>query len=224
MCLSLATGSIGGLLNVYAADQEKQDMASTFANEIKTQQAFGNEGLPLAQNNVIAGGADAAAPTLADAVRQRTADYAGAGGASAPVSVGSNPQAASNPEAMQAYTDAVGKEAANWNSYGDWQTQVALKNAQTQNQLNRISMFARNRAQNVFPYQMYDAQNSQQGLQALAGLIEAMGGAGQAALNTSSLQPVVKTTSPSVGFDTGGAGIGGIGYSGGLDMGAGPLP
>lgn len=151
-------------------------MKRAYADALEKQRYYADQGESL----MFEGRSSALAPwqpgavqgSLADAAKARMSAYQGL--SQVPMSFGPNLGTAQSEGQALGAAQAQGQQRANLAAYGDWLFGNAMKNLTSQRALNQLTSFAGGTA-SLLPYQMYEAQHSQDALAQVGALISSLG-------------------------------------------------
>lgn len=167
-----AFNAIGGIIQGIAANRAKKDMQRQLNKELERQARYQQQAFGGFEGYVPSLGVETARQQLKKGVDRRLAEYAVL--KDTPLDTEQAPAVTAARDS--AYYDLAGNSRAKYGSYADWQLEQAIARIRQQNELNKISDFSRGTA-SVFPYKMYDAQHSEDGLNFLGSAISSLGGA-----------------------------------------------
>lgn len=162
----------GGLMQSIAASLANREMNDVFAREIQRQQRHRNEAFGTFQPAVQLRGVETARDQIGQGAEKREGFYGKVG--ESQFSPGGDPRTGQD----KTQANLLAKQRAQLGGYSDWALNQMISNIRTQDELNRLSSFSAGDAQ-VFPYDMYEAQHSQDELAFWGQLIASLGsGAG----------------------------------------------
>jgi hypothetical protein len=171
----MAAGIVGNELQGWAAMLEKWGMQKAYQNEQARQNAYQQQALDKFKSGLQLAGSSQAPQMLADAAKARQDQYGAIG--QVPLAVTSPATTKSyNPAADQAYINLLGGDRARLGAYQDWQLAQQLGAQQTARDINQIANFAGGTA-SVFPYELYQAQHSQDIMSQIGQSFSSLGGA-----------------------------------------------
>ena len=208
---------VGGELQGWAANLEKENMFKVFKDEQRRQDQFRKQGGDILSGRIDTAGAANAQQELAAAEASRNKAYGDI--AQVPLGFDTKYQSSYSPRADAAYLALRGNNAAKLGSYGDWMTNQAIESAMAQERLNRVIDQARG-VSGLFPYRMYSAQHSQDILSEIGAAISSIGG-GAANYAQYAQSPTGQYTAPGGVSPGGGYGVGTYYPQGGFSTGAG---
>lgn len=175
----MAMGVAGQLMQLAAAVGANKAMGNTYQDQLTKQGAYRNQATRGLDSQIAGSTAEVAGKQMAQGATDRQAAYAKAD--SSPLSVPTSTSTSSGDSRDQAYAASVGANRSKLGGYSDWALKQAIQNINAQRMLGQVENFAKGSA-GVFPYQMYDAEHSQDTLktggQLLAGIGGSMGGMG----------------------------------------------
>lgn len=185
-----ATNIIGSEMERWAAILTADAMNEQFANQMKKQEMFRNQGMSLMGQYAPSLGSEQASKDMAAGATNREGNYNDIQQRS--LGLGDKGDAATNAQlALQ------GQQRARLGSYGDWQTKQSSRASDFQTGQNRIASRAGGAAE-LFPYQMSHAQHGMDWLNMLGEMIKGAGG-GSANFGMLSQQPPTAPSSQQVG-------------------------
>lgn len=168
MGVGMATNIIGSEMERWAAILTADAMNEQFANQMKKQNEFRNQGMSLMGQYAPTLSAEQAGKDMAAGSANRQANYKDIQSRS--LGLGEGGDAATN-----AQLGLQGAQRARLGSYGDWQTAQSSRASDFQSGQNRIASRAGGAAQ-LFPYQMSHAQHGMDWLNMLGEMIKGAGG------------------------------------------------
>lgn len=158
---------VGGLMQSVAGSMANRAMDEAFKREIGRQNAFRNEAFGVFQPSVQLRGSE-------EALKQR--DIGAGKRMGAYEDIGQTRFGTGGPsEGDQIAYGLAGQNRAKLGGWSDWALNQMISNIRTQDELNRISDWARG-AQSLFPLRMYNAQHSGDELAFWGSLISSLGG------------------------------------------------
>lgn len=189
----MATNAVGNVMDAIAASEENAAMQQAFNTEMQQQGRYGQQAYGTLLSSLPSQGADAANTAINEGAENRTSQYStllntplfanqGAGN--------SSPYAATDRAAL----DLQGAARAKVGGMSDWQLNNAINNIKT-NEALRVNFRASGNAQ-VFPYQMYQAQHSQDELAFWGEVLKSIGGSGSATPGSGGAQPYPNSSNP----------------------------
>lgn len=172
----LVLGGAGAGVNAYAGERTHGAMNSAVNQEMARNRGYQQQGQQVFQQSLDQSTPQAAKQQIGQGQQQLAGLIQNAQAVPLSASMPSNTLGDSgvNAQAQQAKTNMSNTAASNYGGYSNYGLQQYLKDMQAQNQLGVINQNARGWA-NVLPAQLQDAQNSQQGLQALGSLLGTAG-------------------------------------------------
>ena len=194
MGVGAGVSMVGSDLQSIAAGLEQRAMGNAYRNQLAQQQRYADQamqGLYSALPYYTVGSANA---IMGDAANQRQQGYRSIG--SVPLSISQPSYPSSGLDAK--YADLLGGQRAKLGAYGDWQFQQGLYNQGQRRGLNQLIDTARGQS-SLLPYQMYQAQHSQDTLAALGKWLSTVGamGAGGSQISTDSGPQIGSNLAPS---------------------------
>lgn len=170
MGIQMGTQIIGGELQGWAALLEQQAMYDALQKQMQAQYGFQQQAYGGLANYLPSLGSESANQKLGQAATTRQGDYAAIG--QRPLGVGGQGQGTA---ADQAQLGLAGQNRAALGAYSDYSLGQGIGNNRMQDLLTRISARAKGSSQ-VFPYQLQDAQHSQDIMAAVGSAISSLGG------------------------------------------------
>lgn len=148
-----------------AAQQAQREMFAQFKNELARQGGFRADATSGLYKGLDTQSKENSDQLRSEGAANRMASYT-------PVSLGStfSPSLKDN-----AKLNLLGKLRAALGSYGDWQSQMPIDQAHTQEGINKMIDVARGQAQ-IFPYRMNEAQHSWDELAFWGQMVSSIGG------------------------------------------------
>lgn len=193
--VGLFTNLLGGALQAEAAQRSSMEMEQQYYNQMQKQAYNRGYGSYFAQQNAAASGSEPAQREIVAGSQKRQAMYRQA--EAVPYDTAGSKQSGPQQKRNQNQQALQGQMQGNLGGYSDWSLNQAIRNIQTQNQLNRISNFAQGEA-GVFPYQMYDAQHAGDSLAFAGQMVSSIGGAASNMYNAYTM-PQGQSQKPNVG-------------------------
>jgi hypothetical protein len=173
--ISAGSNVLGGFIQAIANEAESQNMFRAYQDELKRQGVYQQQATQATNQNITDSSSQNAQQYMNRGIGQREAAYGALG--NVPLSVSGTGDESSAYKALDtANYNQRGQERAKLGGYADWQQQQNVNNQGTQRQLNQISNFAGGLQNNVFPYQMYQAQHGEDEAKFWGQVISSMGG------------------------------------------------
>lgn len=193
----MGTQIVGGELQGWAALLEQQAMYDALQKQMQQQYGYQQQAYGGLSSYLPSLGVESANQKLGQAATTRVGDYQAIG--QRPLGTGTGGTAAD-----QAQLGLAGQQRANLGAYSDYSLGQSIGSNRMQDLLTRIASRAKGSSQ-VFPYQLQDAQHSQDMMAAIGSAISSLGG-GQ----TNYSQLFSKNQAPSQ-YTGSGQGMGGAG-------------
>lgn len=170
----MIAGAAGGFMQAIAARLAQMKMDQVYQQELDRQAKLRNQAYSIWGPATEYRGVENYNRQLAEGAANREMNYQQI--ESRPLSFQNTYKQGANAVDQAAY-NMMGQRRAALGAYNDAQLMQQINAIRTQNELNKISNFSQGWAR-VFPLNMYDAQHSQDALQAIGGIVGSLGGAG----------------------------------------------
>lgn len=169
----MAANIVGGELQGWAAVLERNAMFDRFKQQQAQQQEFRQRGENLFNTFTQNQGADFAKTDLKKSAADRANQYADVLGV--PMAISLPYQESRSPKRDVAWANMRAGQRATIGSYGDWALHRTLNDIQNREAIRMLTDQAAGQA-SLFPYQMYQAQHSQDTLAMIGAAISSIGG------------------------------------------------
>ena len=150
---------IGNAINMAAAAQTQRAMYGAYRKELAKQGIYQQQATELFDKNVQDTGYPASQTAMAQGATGREAGYGAV--QNVPLTMTPTPESEQNLARDAAQYKQSGGTRAALGSYGDWQHGLAQNNFATDQGIRRISNFSGGELNRVYPYEMYNAEHSQ---------------------------------------------------------------
>lgn len=159
----------GGIIQSVAASLAQKAMEEAFRKQLELQEGYRNQAFGVFQPALQQRGVETARKQIGEGSQNRQGFYQKVGQAPLALKGGQNQRDKANYALQGQVRGQVG-------GYSDWAINQMINNIRAQDAINKISNFAGGDAQ-VFPYQLQEAQHSQDELAAFGGMLSGLGGA-----------------------------------------------
>lgn len=214
MPYGMILGGVGGILSTWAASKEAKEMYDTYLKEVKRQGQYQQQAYGAFGQNLAATGATGYGNMMEQGSKGREQLYAGM--QQTPLTLSPFPSSAPYAARDAATAQLAGQQRAALGGYQDAAFGTGLSNQATNRQLAEIGNYSQGMS-DIFPYRMYDAQNSAWQI-ALAGqLLSSMGSLStDVSSHFKDYAPPQGASTPGTGGSQAIASLGGGGGGGGI--------
>ena len=172
--VGIGSNIVGGEMQGWAAQLDREAMARAFQAEMAQQNAFRQQGMQQFQQGLAGQGYQSAQQLMQQGAQNRMNTYGSLAGA--PMGFSVSEQGSKSGARDAATVQQAGQARANLGAYGDWQQQAGVNSLVTQRLLNQLASTASGQA-SLYPYQMYQAQHEWDPLAMAGAAISGLGGA-----------------------------------------------